>query len=160
MSKENRTFKGVIYFGLMLTPNGPKVIEYNARFGDPEAQVVLPMLKNDLLEIFEAVVDERLHEIDIEWYDGACCCVVMASGGYPEKYATGFEISGLSDVPEDITVYHAGTALSDKGYTTKGGRVLGVTAKGNNLPEAANRAYDGVACISFEKMHYRTDIGK
>jgi phosphoribosylamine--glycine ligase len=160
MSKENRTFKGVIYFGLMLTPNGPKVIEYNARFGDPEAQVVLPMLKNDLLEIFEAVVDERLNEIDIQWHDGACCCVVMASGGYPEKYTTGFEISGINDVPSDITVYHAGTALSDKGFTTKGGRVLGVTAKGITLSEAANRAYDGVSCISFENMHYRTDIGK
>lgn len=159
MKKENRKFKGVIYFGLMLTPSGPKVIEYNARFGDPETQVILPMLETDLFDIFEAVVDERLHEIDIKWRKGSCCCVVMASGGYPEKYETGYEINGLNDVPNDITVYHAGTALSNGVYTTKGGRVLGVTAFGSNLSQAAARAYEGVAHISFKDMHYRTDIG-
>ena len=159
MKKENRKFKGIIYFGLMLTPSGPKVIEYNARFGDPETQVILPMLETDLFDIFEAVVDERLHEIDIKWRKGSCCCVVMASGGYPEKYETGYEINGLNDVPNDITVYHAGTALSNGVYTTKGGRVLGVTAFGSNLSQAAARAYEGVAHISFKDMHYRTDIG-
>ena len=160
MKKENRPFKGVIYFGLMLTPNGPKVIEYNARFGDPETQAVLPMLKTDLFDIFEAVVQERLHEIDIKWHDGACCCVVIASGGYPESYKIGYEIKGLDNIPDDITVYHAGTAVSDSTYTTKGGRVLGVTAMCDNVTEAATRAYDGVSLISFKDMHYRTDIGK
>ena len=160
MKIENRPFKGVIYFGLMLTQNGPKVIEYNARFGDPETQVILPMFKTDLFDIFEAVVDERLHEIDIQWHSGACCCVVLASGGYPESYETGYAISGLDNIPNDITVYHAGTALSDGAYTTKGGRVLGVTAMGDNVTKAATRAYDGVSQISFKDMHYRTDIGK
>jgi len=160
MKRENRPFKGVIYFGLMLTQNGPRVIEYNARFGDPEAQVILPMLKTDLLAIFEAVVDERLHEINIEWHNGTCCCVVIASGGYPGEYKTGYTISGLEDIPEDITVYHAGTALSDGIYTTKGGRVLGVTAMGGNLAQSATRAYEGVLHISFKNMHYRTDIGR
>jgi phosphoribosylamine--glycine ligase len=160
MNKESRPFKGVIYFGLMLTPKGPRVIEYNARFGDPEAQVILPMLETDLLDIFEAIVDKRLHEIEIKWRDGSCCCVVMASGGYPEKYETGFEIQGLDNVPDDIMVFHAGTSLSASKYNTKGGRVLGVTAFGGNLPEAAARAYKGVSKITFKNMYYRTDIGR
>ena len=160
MNAEGRTFKGVIYFGLMLTPRGPRVVEYNARFGDPETQPILTMLKTDLLDIFEAVVDERLDQITIEWKPGFACCVVMASGGYPEKYDKGFEITGLENVPEDITVFHAGTKLTDGKYYTNGGRILGVTAVADTLAGAAKRAYDGVACISFEKAHYRTDIGK
>ncbi len=160
MNAEGRPFKGVIYFGLMLTPKGPRVVEYNARFGDPETQPILTMLKTDILDIFEAVVDERLDEIAIEWLPGYACCVVMASGGYPEKYDKGFEIFGLENVPEDITVFHAGTKLENGKYYTNGGRILGVTATGETLAEAAKRAYDGVACITFEKAHYRTDIGK
>ena len=159
MSEEGRPFKGVIYFGLMLTPKGPRVIEYNARFGDPEAQAVLCMLETDLLDIFEAVVDERLHEVEISWRDGYSCCVVMASGGYPESYDKGFEISGLDGVPEDITVFHAGTALAGSTYITNGGRVLGVTATADSLFRASARAYEGVSGISFKNMQYRTDIG-
>ena len=160
LRNEGRPFKGVLYFGLMLTPNGPRVIEYNARFGDPEAQPILSMLQTDLLDVFEAVADERLHEIELKWRDGFSCCVVLASGGYPEKYDTGFEITGIDKVPGDISVFHAGTARSsNSGFITKGGRVLGVTAIGPSLKEAAARAYEGVKHIYFEKVHYRTDIG-
>ena len=159
MEKEGCPFKGVLYFGLMLTPNGPRVIEYNARFGDPEAQVVLSMLKTDLLDIFEAIVDERLDEIEVEWRDGYACCVVMASGGYPEKYGKGYAISGLDAVPGDIIVFHAGTASSGDGYLTSGGRVLGVTAAGSSLKLAVSRAYEGVGFINFTDAYYRTDIG-
>jgi len=158
LRQEGRPFKGVLYFGLMLTPDGPRVIEYNCRFGDPETQAVLMLLETDLLDIFEAVVDERLNEIDIEWLDGNSCCVVMASGGYPEKYDTGYEIVGLGDVPDDITVFHAGTAR-EGAFVTNGGRVLGVTATGDSLRGAAARAYDGVGCVRFKDAHYRTDIG-
>lgn len=160
MRSEGTPFKGVIYFGLMLTPNGPRVIEYNARFGDPEAQPILSMLKTDLYEIFDAIVDERLEDINITWEDGYACCVVIASGGYPDKYDTGFEISGLSSVPDDIVVFHAGTKLSDVAILTNGGRILGITAKGASLKDAVDRAYEGVNCISFEKAYFRTDIGK
>ena len=160
MNSEGRSFKGVIYFGLMLTPNGPRVIEYNARFGDPEAQAVLLMLKTDLLDIFDAIIDERLSEIEIEWRDGYSCCVVMASGGYPENYEKGFEITGLETIPDDITVFHAGTKKSGESILTNGGRVLGVTALGGSLPDAAARAYEGVSLISFSDAHFRTDIGK
>ena len=160
MNSEGRPFKGVIYFGLMLTPNGPKVVEYNARFGDPEAQPILSMLETDILDIFDAVIDERLADIDIKWKDGAACCVVMASGGYPEKYETGFEITGLDAVPKDMIVYHAGTKLSDGKYYTNGGRVLGVTAYGKDVKSAAARAYEGVAVIDFKNAHFRRDIGK
>lgn len=160
MKKEGRVFKGVIYFGLMLTPKGPRVVEYNARFGDPEAQPILSMLETDLLDIFEAVVDERLDQIQIKWRSGAACCVVMASGGYPESYERGYEINGLDTVPEDITVFHAGTKLSDGKYLTNGGRVLGVTAVADSLPAAIRRAYKGVSYIQFKDAHYRTDIGR
>lgn len=159
MKAEGREFKGVIYFGLMLTPKGPYVIEYNARFGDPEAQPVLEMLDTDLFEIFEAVTDGRLHEIDVKWKSGAATCVVMASGGYPEKYEKGKEIVGLGDIPDDITVHHAGTKIKDGAYYTNGGRVLGVTARGETLTDATTRAYEGVKFISFDGAHYRTDIG-
>ena len=160
MNAEGRPFKGVLYFGLMLTPDGPKVVEYNARFGDPEAQPILSMLDTDLLDIFEAVVDERLGELDIRWKQGAACCVVMASGGYPVKYETGFEIRGLGNVPKDITVFHAGTKKDGNRYLTSGGRVLGVTATAPDLEHAIKRAYEGVGLISFENCHYRKDIGK
>ncbi len=160
MNAEGRTFKGVIYFGLMITPNGPKVVEYNSRFGDPETQPILTMLETDLMDIFQAVVDEKLDEIDIKWKDGACCCVVMASGGYPLAYKKGCEISGLKVVPADITVFHAGTEKREGKYYTSGGRVLGVTATGADLAAAIGRAYEGVAKISFENAHFRKDIGK
>ena len=159
MNSEGRPFKGVIYFGLMLTPKGPKVIEYNARFGDPEAQAVLFMLETDLLDILEAVVDERLHEIELKWRTGFSCCVVMASGGYPGSYSKGFEITGLDATPGDITVFHAGTLLAEGKYMTNGGRVLGITAIGETLQTASARAYEGVSGISFKDAHYRTDIG-
>ena len=160
MNSEGRTFKGIIYFGLMLTPQGPKVVEYNARFGDPEAQPILSMLETDILDIFDAVIDERLSDIEIKWRSGAACCVVMASGGYPEKYETGFEITGLDNVPGDMIVYHAGTKLENGRYYTNGGRVLGVTAFGTDVKEAAARAYEGVKEIDFKNAHFRRDIGR
>lgn len=162
MEQEGRPFKGCLYFGLMLTPKGPKVIEYNARFGDPEAQVVLPRLKTDLVDICEAIIDERLADIDIQWYDGATACVVMASGGYPLAYKKGIEILGLDENGgvDDAIVYHAGTKLEDDKFLTNGGRVLGVTAKGDTLDEALDKAYTAVSKITFENAHYRRDIGK
>jgi len=160
MNKEGRTFKGVLYFGLMLTPKGPRVIEYNARFGDPEAQPVLSLLETDLLDIIEAVIDGRLADISVKWRPGAACCVVMASGGYPGGYEKGFEITGLDGVPDDITVFHAGTVMKDGKYYTNGGRVLGVTAVGETLDAAVKRAYEGVGRIRFKDAHYRTDIGR
>ena len=161
LNSEGRTFKGIIFFGLMMTPNGVKVIEYNARFGDPETQVVLPRLKTDLLEIFNAVVDERLSEVNVEWDDNAAVCVICASGGYPKKYDTGFEISGI-DVAESkdgVTVFHAGTKEKDGKCVTGGGRVLGVTALDEDLDKAIKKAYDAVEDISFDNMHFRKDIG-
>lgn len=162
MAKEGRPFKGCLYFGLMITPNGPKVIEYNARFGDPEAQVVLPRLKTDLVDICEAIIDEKLSDIDIEWYDGATACVVMASGGYPLSYKKGVEIKGLDENGgvDGAIVYHAGTKLDGDKMLTNGGRVLGVTAKADTLDEALDKAYKAVKKIDFENAHYRTDIGR
>ena len=162
MNEEDSTFKGVIYFQLMITADGPKVIEYNARFGDPEAQVVLPRLKTDFVDIIDAVIDGKLDEIDIEWYDKASACVVMASHGYPVKYDTGFEITGIDsfDNCADIIVYHAGTKLTDGKYVTAGGRVLCVTALADNLSDAIDKAYESVTKINFKDAHYRTDIGK
>lgn len=158
MNAENRTFKGVLYFGLMLTKDGYKVIEYNSRFGDPETQVILPMLKTDLMEIFEAIVDERLEEIEIEWEDGACVCLVLASGGYPEKYEKGKEIT-FDDLDKNIIVYHAGTAEKDGKIVTSGGRVLGVVAKGTDIEEARKKVYASAEKIHFDGMYYRSDIG-
>ncbi len=160
LAAEGRPFKGVIYFGLMLTADGPKVVEYNARFGDPETQPILTMLETDLLDIFEAVIDERLDQIDVQWKPGSACCVVMASGGYPIAHKTGFEISGLDNVPEGVIVYHAGTKLEDGKYLTSGGRVLGVTATADCLEASIRAAYAGVEKISFENVHFRKDIGK
>ncbi|MBR1481802.1 MAG: phosphoribosylamine--glycine ligase [Ruminococcus sp.] len=162
MNQEGRPFKGCLYFGLMMTPNGPKVIEYNARFGDPEAQVVLPRLKTDLVDICEAVIDEKLSELDIEWYDGAAACVVMASGGYPVSYKKGIEMFGMDEngQVEGATVYHAGTKFENGKFYTNGGRVLGVTATAPTLDEALEKAYAAVDKISFEGMHFRHDIGR
>lgn len=162
MQKEGRPFKGCLYFGLMMTPKGPKVIEYNARFGDPEAQVVLPRLKTDILDIVDAVIDEKLDEIDIEWSDDCSACVVMASGGYPESYKKGIEMFGMDDngQVDGATIYHAGTKYSDGKFYTNGGRVLGVTATGKTLDEALEKAYKAVESISFDGAHYRHDIGR
>ena len=162
MNAEKRTFKGCLYFGLMLTKNGPKVIEYNCRFGDPETQVVLPLLKTDLLTIFKAVRDEQLADVKVEFSDGAAACVILASGGYPQKYQTGFEIHGLDAMGQapGVTVYHAGTRLEDGKFLTSGGRVLGVTAVGSDLSEALARSYAAAEKIVFEGVHYRKDIGK
>jgi phosphoribosylamine--glycine ligase len=161
MAAEGRPFKGVLYFGLMMTSSGVKVIEYNCRFGDPETQVVLPRLKTDLVDIMEAVIDQRLDEIDIEWEDNAAVCVVMASGGYPVSYQKGYEITGIDDAEamDGITVFHAGTAIKDGKIVTNGGRVLGVTAVSENLDLAIKRAYEGVAKISFKDEFHRSDIG-
>ena len=157
MNAEGRTFKGCLYFGLMRTPDGMKVVEYNSRFGDPETQVVLPMLKTDLMEIFLAVTEERLADIDIEWQDGACVCVVLASGGYPVSYRKGEEIT-IGDVG-DCTVIHAGTAIKDGKLVTNGGRVLGVVARGADIDEARKKAYAACENISWNGMYYRHDIG-
>ena len=161
MNKEGRTFKGCLYFGLMITPKGPKVIEYNCRFGDPETQVVLPRLKTDIMDIFEAINTETLCDLDIQWDDRACTCVIMASGGYPKSYPKGLEISGLENGQLDgVTVYHAGTAIKDGKLVTSGGRVLGVTALGDTLEDALKKSYDAVDKIKFENAHYRKDIGQ
>ena len=160
MVKEGRTFKGVLYFGLMITDDGPKVIEYNCRFGDPETQVVLPKLKTDLYDIFDAVINERLSEVDIQWDDCGCVCVVMASGGYPVKYEKGYEITGIDDAEKaGYTVFHAGTKLEGSKPVTSGGRVIGVTAKSDNLDSAIKEAYRAVDMINFKGAHYRKDIG-
>lgn len=158
MNAENRTFKGVLYFGLMLTDKGIKVLEYNARFGDPETQVVLPRLKTDLLEIFNAIIDERLSEINIEWNDDAAVCVILASGGYPENYAKGVPIE-IGKLDDGIILFHAGTAFKDGKLVTNGGRVIGVTALGDTIEDARKKAYKNIENIKFDKMHYRTDIG-
>lgn len=158
MKQEGKPFKGVLYFGLMLTPKGPKVIEYNARFGDPETQAVLSRLETDLFDIFNAVIDDELDQIDIKWADNAACCVCMASGGYPKAYEKGKVIFGLQDVTESF-VFHAGTALQNGKIVTAGGRVLGVTATAKTLDDAIQKAYADVKKISFDGAHYRTDIG-
>lgn len=162
MQAEGRPFKGCLYFGLMLTPDGPKVIEYNSRFGDPEAQVVLPRMKTDLVDVMQAVIEERLEEQPVEWYDGAAACVVMASGGYPASYPKGLEITGLDEngQVDGAVVYHAGTKLENGTFYTNGGRVLGVTAKGETFDEALQKAYAAVEKIHFDGAHYRRDIGR
>lgn len=161
MRKENRPFQGCIYFGLMITPSGPKVIEYNCRFGDPEAQVVLSLLESDLVEIITAINDCKLAEYEVNFSNESCACVVIASGGYPEKYETGIEINGLDEngQVENVFVYHAGTKLENSEFYTSGGRVLGVTAKANDLKSALDKAYLAVDKIDFKNKHYRKDIG-
>lgn len=158
LNAEGRTFQGVLYFGMMLTPKGPKVVEYNARFGDPECQAVLSLLETDLMEILEACVDGTLDQVDVKFKDAASCCLVLASGGYPVAYEKGKEITGLSQVT-DAVVFHAGTKKQDGKFYTNGGRVLGVTAVAPTLREAVDKAYAQAAPISFEKMHFRRDIG-
>ena len=162
MNAEGRTFEGCLYFGLMLTPKGPKVIEYNCRFGDPETQVVLPMLDADLCEIFEAIYDHKLADVEIKWKSGSCTCVVMASGGYPLSYPKGLEISGLNEMGQvdGAFVYHAGTKLAHGKFLTNGGRVLGVTCTALTLAEALKKSYAAVEKISWENVHYRHDIGQ
>ena len=160
MNAEGITFKGVLYVGLMLTAQGPKVVEYNARFGDPETQAVLPLLESDLMEIMMAVREQRLSGMDIRWKEQAAACIVLASGGYPGKYESGKVISGLEDAQAmGATVYHAGTKLVDGAYVTAGGRVLGVTALGNTLADAVHGAYAAAEKIHFEGAHMRKDIG-
>lgn len=162
MAAEGREFKGVIFFGLMLTEDGPKVLEYNARFGDPEAQVVLPRMKNDIIDVMEACVDGTLDQLTLEFEDNAAVCVVLASDGYPVSYQKGFPITGFDKFDnEEYFCFHAGTALNDAGQiATNGGRVLGVTAKGKDLKDARAKAYAATDWISFENKYMRHDIGK
>lgn len=161
MNIEGRPFKGILYFGLMLTPEGPKVLEYNARFGDPETQVVLPRLETDLVDIFDAIIDEKLDTIEISWKKNSAVCVVMASGGYPESYTKGYEITGLETIKnqEDIILFHSGTKKESGKFYTNGGRVLGVTAVAEDIEKAREKAYKAVSAISFMNAHYRKDIG-
>ena len=162
MKAEGRPFKGVIFFGLMLTEDGPKVLEFNARFGDPEAQVVLPRMKNDIIDVMEACIDGTLGKIKLEFEDNAAVCVVLASDGYPVKYSKGYVISGLEKFKDNDTYYcfHAGTKKTAKGIVTDGGRVLGVTAKGEDLHKARSNAYEAVTWVEFESKYFRRDIGK
>ena len=157
MKREGRPFKGCLYFGLMLTPKGPKVIEYNCRFGDPETQVVLPLLKSDLLTVMQATAAGKLKDTPVEWKDGAACCVVVASGGYPVSYKKGYPITLPDSVAPDV--YVAGAALSDGKLVTSGGRVLGVTATGKTLEDAIKKAYEKTAQVGFENAFYRKDVG-
>lgn len=158
LKSEGRPFKGIIFFGLMLTKDGPKLLEYNARFGDPEAQVVLPRLKNDLLDIINACIAGTLRNTKLEWEDKSAVCVVMASGGYPGSYEKGIEIDGLKDL-ENSMVFHAGTAKKDDKYLTSGGRVLGITALGQDINEARKTAYANIKRVDFHGAQYRSDIG-
>lgn len=158
LNSEGITFKGVIYFGLMVSDKGVKVLEYNARFGDPETQAVLPRLENDLYELFNLTIDQKLNQVKLKWKDKQSICVVLASGGYPESYEKGYEIS-FGDIDEDCIVFHAGTVKKDGKYYTNGGRVLGVTCMGKTLAEAREKAYRNVEKISFKDMHFRSDIG-
>ena len=163
MAKMGRPFKGVLYFGLMITKDGPKVIEYNARFGDPETQAVLPRLKTDLVEIMNAIIDEKLDTINIEWKEEAACCVVLASGGYPKAYTSGYTITGVekAEEMENVIVFHAGTKIKEccGMLLTNGGRVLGVTGMGATLDDAIKTAYKATEKIDFTDLHKRTDIG-
>jgi len=161
LKAEGRPFQGVLYFGLMLTKDGPKVVEYNARFGDPECQAVLSLLDSDLMDIFIACREGTLDRIDIQWKEQAACCLVLASGGYPVKYQSGYPISGLEEAGKTAVVFHAGTKRGEDGsILTAGGRVLGVTALGKDLPEAIAHAYAAAKPVSFQDMHFRTDIGQ
>lgn len=162
MAAEGREFKGIIFFGLMLTPNGPRVLEYNARFGDPETQVVLPRMNNDIVEVFEACVDGTLDQIELDFADNAAVCVVLASDGYPEKYDKGFEITGFENFKDKdgYYVFHAGTKFNDGKIVTNGGRVLGVTALGSDLKDARANAYKATEWIDFANKYKRNDIGK
>lgn len=159
--KEDRPFTGVLFFGLMLTSEGPKVIEYNARFGDPETQVVLPRLKTDLLKIVTACINGELDKINIEWEENTTACIMIASGGYPNEYKKGYEILGLDEAIKlkDLFIYHSGTILKEDKFYTNGGRVIGIMAKGDTLEDAKKLAYTGVNMIDFKDKYFRTDIG-
>ena len=160
MKAEGREFKGVIFFGLMLTEDGPKVLEYNCRFGDPEAQVVLPRMENDIIDVFEACIDGTLDKIDLRFRDDSCVCVVIASEGYPVAYEKGKVITGFEafEGKDDIFCFHAGTAMKDGNVVTNGGRVLGITALGKDLESARKRAYEAVEYVNFSGKYYRHDI--
>ena len=162
MAAEGRTFKGIIFFGLMLTEDGPKVLEYNARFGDPETQVVLPRMKNDIVDVFEACIDGTLDQIDLQFEDNAAVCVVLASDGYPEHYEKGYKITGFEnfDGKDGYYVFHAGTRFDGEDIVTNGGRVLGVVAKGSDLKAARSNAYEATKWIQFDNKYMRNDIGK
>lgn len=161
LKAEGRPFHGVLYFGLMLTPDGPKVVEYNARFGDPECQAVLSLLETDLMDIFQACREGTLDRLDIRWKDAAACCLVLASGGYPTSYQKGYPITGLDEAEQTAVVFHAGTKRDEDGtIRTSGGRVLGVTAVGEDLDASIDGAYAAAKHISFQDMHFRTDIGR
>ena len=162
MAAEGREFKGIIFFGLMLTPNGPRVLEYNARFGDPEAQVVLPRMKNDIIEVMEACIDGTLDKVDLQFEDNAAVCVVLASDGYPLAYEKGKVITGLDNFEgkDGYYCFHAGTKVTEEGLVTNGGRVLGITAKGKDLKEARANAYEATKWVNFDNKYMRNDIGK
>ena len=162
MKAEGRPFTGILFVGLILTPNGPKVLEYNARFGDPEAQVVLPRMKTDIIDVMNACIDGKLSDVELEFEDNAAVCVILASDGYPEKYEKGKVITGLENFEgkDGYYVFHSGTAMKDGKIVTNGGRVLGVTAKGATLIEARNNAYEATKWIDFDNKYMRNDIGK
>jgi phosphoribosylamine--glycine ligase len=160
MKKGGHHYKGILYAGIMITKDGPKVLEFNVRFGDPETQAILPRLKSDLVEVMLASVEGRLRDMALEWTEEPCVCVVMAAGGYPGDYATGKVISGLDAIGDGAVVFHAGTKKDGDHIVTSGGRVLGVTARGKDVAEAIANAYAAVGKISFDGMHYRKDIGQ
>ncbi|KGJ48760.1 phosphoribosylamine--glycine ligase [Paraclostridium dentum] len=156
---DNLNYKGILFIGLMITEDGPKVLEYNVRFGDPETQSVLLRLETDLIEIIEAILENRLNEIHIKYDEKNAVCVMLTSGGYPESYEKGKVITGLDKVDEDIVIFHSGTKIINNKLVTNGGRVIGISAKGNSLEEASKKVYENIGKIKFEGMHYRTDIG-
>ena len=156
---EKMDYRGIIYVGLMITEDGPKVLEYNARFGDPETQVLLPRLKTDLIEIFDKIEERKLKDINIDWSEEGTVCVILASEGYPGDYEKGFEIKGLEDIPKDLLVFHSGTAQDDGKIVTNGGRVLGVVGRAKTIEEAREKVYKNIDNISFEGAFYRKDIG-
>ncbi len=160
MAAEDRPYRGVLYAGLMMTDKGPQVLEFNARFGDPETQPLLMMMQSDLVDVMEALLAGELNKVNLRWHDGASVCVVLASGGYPGSYSKGEVITGLADLPENVVAFHAGTALKNGQVVTAGGRVLGMTARAGSIPEAIELAYQGVDWVKFNGMHYRKDIGK
>jgi len=159
MASEDRPYRGILYAGLMMTAAGPRVLEFNARFGDPEAQPILMLLQSDLVDVMEALWAGDLNKINLDWHDGASVCVVLASGGYPGNYNKGEIISGLQDLPENVVAFHSGTSLKNGCVASAGGRVIGITALAGNIPDAIDLAYRGVAKVKFKDMHYRTDIG-
>lgn len=160
MAAEDRPYRGVLYAGLMMTEQGPQVLEFNARFGDPETQPLLMMLESDLVDVMEALLAGELNKVNLRWYEGACVCVVLASGGYPGPYGKGEVITGLADLPPGVVAFHAGTEYKGGQVVTAGGRVLGITARAAGIPEAIELAYQGVSRVKFNGMHYRRDIGK